>query len=68
MSYDEEYAKKLEVTSGSDKLVTTDGSIIPEEKVKQMQDYAKRLLKNSPKMKPERLKRKVAEHFKIKLV
>lgn len=41
---------------------------LPPEKIKEMQDYAKKLVKNSPKMKPDRVKRKVAEKFKIKLV
>jgi hypothetical protein len=37
------------------------------EQLKAMQDYAKKLKRNAPGMKPARLQRKVAEHFKIKL-
>lgn len=41
---------------------------IPPEKLKAMQEYAAKLRRNSPSMKPERLQRKVAEHFKVKLI
>jgi hypothetical protein len=43
-------------------------STIPPEKLKAMQDYAKKLRRNSPNMKMERIQRKVAEHFKVKIV
>lgn len=38
------------------------------EKFEEMQNYAAKLRKKFPSMKPERVSRKVAEHFKIKLV
>lgn len=41
---------------------------VPPEKVAAMKAYAMKIKKNSPKMKSERLSRKVAEHFKVKLV
>jgi hypothetical protein len=44
-----------------------DGSIVPQEKIAEMQAYARKLRKSSPKMKDARVQRKVAEHFKIKL-
>lgn len=40
---------------------------VPEQKIKEMQEYARKLRKKFPHMKPDRLQRKVAEHFKIKL-
>jgi len=49
-------------------LLTTDGKEVPKELLKKMQDYARLLHKKFPHMKPDRVKRKVAEHFKIKLV
>lgn len=42
--------------------------ILPKEQLKVMQEYAVLLRKKYPHMKPERLQRKVAEYFKIKLV
>lgn len=41
---------------------------IPPEKLRAMQDYAKKLRRNSPTMKMERIQRKVAEKFKVKIV
>ena len=41
---------------------------IPEEKQADMIRYAQKLRQKWPHMKKERLMRKVAEHFKIKLV
>lgn len=41
---------------------------IPADRVKAMQDYAVKLRKKYPHMKQDRIKRKVAEYFKIKLV
>lgn len=49
-------------------LLTRDGKRVPAEKLKAMQDYARLLHKKFPKMKEARVTRKVAEHFKIKLV
>jgi hypothetical protein len=49
-------------------LVDTAGKPIPQEKVKLMIDHAKLLRKKFPHMKPDRLKRKVAEHFKVNLI
>lgn len=40
---------------------------VTEEKLLAMQNYAKELRRKHPHMKPDRLKRKVAEYFKIKL-
>lgn len=41
---------------------------MPPEKIKAMQDYAKRLRKSSPKMKAARIQRKVAEKFHVNIV
>lgn len=41
---------------------------VPQEKIDRMIAYAKMLRKKFPHMKPERIKRKVAEYFKVKLV
>lgn len=41
---------------------------IPSEKVHAMQKYAKELRKKFPTMKRDRLARKVAEYFKVKIV
>jgi hypothetical protein len=49
-------------------LVDTGGKPVSQEKIAAIQVYAKLLRKKFPHMKPERLKRKVAEYFKIKLV
>jgi len=49
-------------------LLTTDGKEVPADKLKAMQDYTKLLRKKFPHMKESRVTRKVAEHFKIKLV
>lgn len=35
---------------------------------KEMEAYAKKLRKNSPHMKPDKVKRKIAEKFKLKIV
>jgi hypothetical protein len=59
--YDEEKKKKPALTDG-------DGKEISEEKLKAMKDYAATLRRKFPHMKPDRIKRKVAEYFKIKLV
>lgn len=40
---------------------------VPAEKIMQMQAYADQLHKKFPHMKPNRIKKKTAEHFKIKL-
>lgn len=40
---------------------------LPPEKLEAIKNYAVRLRKKHPHMKPLRLQRKVAEHFKIKL-
>jgi hypothetical protein len=57
-----ELMKRLELESTSKKL-----GITPE-KLKAIRDYTVRLRKKFPHMKPDRLKRKVAEYFKVKLV
>jgi hypothetical protein len=49
-------------------LCTVEGAEIPFDKLQAMKDYAKELRRRFPQMKPKRLERKVAEHFKIKLV
>ena len=49
-------------------LLTTDGREVPQDLVEKMKAYAKELRRKQPQMKPKRLERKVAEHFKIKLV
>jgi len=49
-------------------LLTPDGKVVPSDKLKAMQDYARLLHKKFPHIKEARLSRKVAEHFKIKLV
>jgi hypothetical protein len=41
---------------------------VPAEKIKEMQEYTNMLRKKFPHMKAKRLGRKVAEHFKVKLV
>lgn len=41
---------------------------LPIDKVQAMKDYATKLRRNSPKMKPDRLARKVSEKFHVKLV
>lgn len=48
-------------------LLTTDGQAVPAENVEAMMAYAKELHRKFPHMKESRVKRKVAEHFKIKL-
>lgn len=40
---------------------------IPPGLIKEMQAYAKKLVRNSPGMKPQRVQKKVAEKFKITL-
>ena len=49
-------------------LISMEGKEIPADKLKTMQDYARLLRKKFPHMKQARVTRKVAEHFKIKLV
>ena len=49
-------------------LISKEGKELPADKLKAMQDYAKLLRKKFPHMKQARLTRKVAQHFKIKLV
>lgn len=41
---------------------------IPEERIKSMQEYARELRTKYPKMKMERITRKVAEKFHVKLI
>lgn len=41
---------------------------LPKEKVEAMVEFAKKLRKNNPNMKPARLQRKVAEEFHINIV
>lgn len=41
---------------------------IPPERIEEMRDYAIKLHRKFPHMKPDRVKRKVAEYFKVKLV
>lgn len=41
---------------------------LPKEKLKAMKDYALKLRRKFPHMKAERLQKKVAEYFKVKLV
>lgn len=41
---------------------------ITEERLQEMKAYAVKLRKKFPHMKPERIKRKVAEYFKVDLV
>jgi hypothetical protein len=40
---------------------------LPIEKFKEIQDYTLAMRRKYPHMKPDRVRRKVAEHFKIKL-
>lgn len=49
-------------------LVDAEGKEISEQKMECMKDYAAMLRRKYPHMKPGRIKRKVAEYFKIKLV
>lgn len=55
-------------TSQKKPLMTTDGKEVPADKLKAMQDHAFLLRKKFPHMKEARVQRKVAEHFKVKLV
>ncbi len=41
---------------------------VPAEKLEAMKAYAVKLRKKFPHMKPDRIKKKVAEYFKVKLV
>jgi len=41
---------------------------LPAEKIQAMKEFAQKLRKNNPRMKPHRLQRKVCEQFHIKLV
>lgn len=49
------------------KLYTIDGDPITEDRRKQMEDYARQLRSKFPHMKPDRIARKTAEYFKVKL-
>lgn len=49
-------------------LLTKDGKEVPQDFINKMQDYARELRRKFPHMKPKRVERKVAEHFKIKIV
>jgi hypothetical protein len=57
-----EVMKKIELQQSALKIGVTP------ERLQQMRDHAKYLRKKFPHMKPDRLKRKVAEYFKVKLV
>jgi|GEM_PF-5183303 len=72
--WDEHYNQKLggscDLSFGSFAQATTKSTgmeHIPAEKLREMQAYAVMLRKKHPSMKPKRLMRKVAEHFKIEL-
>lgn len=52
---------------GVNEIPSTPVSMIPAEKINAMQEMAKKLHKKYPGMKAQRISRKVAEHFKIKL-
>lgn len=52
--------------SAMNNIILNDGPSV--EKITRMQAYAMNLRRKNPQMKPERLKRKVAEYFKIKLI
>lgn len=54
--------------TNSEKPTDTSMQSVPPEKVAEMQAYAVRLRKKWPHMKPDRIQKKVAEHFKVKLV
>lgn len=75
MSWDDNEARlrggSCEVTpqfNPSEVLNDINGNEVPADKVKAMQEYAKKLRKQFPHMKEPRIQRKVAEYFKIKLV
>lgn len=77
MSYDESFAKSLtgscNVSFNREEAAQPQKEVmsmeqIPLEKQYEMRDYAVKLRKKHPHMKPDRLKKKVAEYFKVKLV
>ncbi len=60
------YAEAEKVVTASQQIAKEKG--IPEELRLKMVRYASELRRKYPNMKPARVQRKVAEHFKIKLV
>lgn len=76
MSYDENYARSVKGSCDisfdsqpvEQKKEVMSMEQIPLEKQYEMRDYAVKLRKKFPHMKPDRLKKKVAEYFKVKLV
>lgn len=64
-----ESLKKLaeaEAKQLSDEKFATENGITVE-RLDMMRRYAKELVRKNPKMRPERVNRKVAEHFNVKL-
>lgn len=67
--YDQSYSRTCEIPKEAlEPQPKTGFEELPEEKLKAMKEYALKLRRKFPHMKAERLQKKVAEYFKVKLV